>query len=133
MPRAQEVMEIERGLLELYRDPALNEKPELLEQRGGAFYSEAATGLAVSLAAGDGTVHVVDVRNGETIEGLASDDVVEVPARIEADGPVPLAQESLALSSSGSSSMSRPTSASRRALRRRATSPWHAKRYSRTR
>ena len=96
VPRAQEVMEIERGLLELYRDPMLNEKPELLEQRGGAFYSEAATGLAVSLAAGDGTVHVVDVRNGTTIEGLAPDDVVEVPARIEADGPVPLAQESLA-------------------------------------
>ncbi len=47
--------EIERGLLELYRDPTLNEKPALLEQRGGAFYSEAATGLvASSLAAGDG-------------------------------------------------------------------------------
>ena len=43
------VAEIERGLLELYRDPALNEKPALLEQRGGAFYSEAATGL-VALA-----------------------------------------------------------------------------------
>ena len=42
-PRAEVVAEIERGLLELYRDPNLNEKPALLEQRGGAFYSEAAT------------------------------------------------------------------------------------------
>ena len=37
--RAQEVMDIERDLLELYRDPALDTKPELLEHRGGAFYS----------------------------------------------------------------------------------------------
>ena len=48
-PRAARVAEIERELLELYRDPALTEKPALLEQRGGAFYSEAATGL-VALA-----------------------------------------------------------------------------------
>ena len=49
-PRALTVMEIERELLELYRDPNLAEKPALLEHRGGAFYSEAATGLAASLA-----------------------------------------------------------------------------------
>ena len=63
MPRAEVVAEIERGLLELYRDPTLNEKPALLEQRGGAFYSEAATGLVASLVSGDDTVHEVDVRN----------------------------------------------------------------------
>jgi len=95
-PRAETVMEIERGLLELYRDPALNEKPALLEQRGGAFYSEAATGLAASLAAGSGEVHVVDVRNEGTLAGLADDDAVEVPARVEAGGPVPLPQTPLA-------------------------------------
>ncbi len=37
--RAEEVMEIEAGLLELYRDPALDTKPKLLEERGGAFYA----------------------------------------------------------------------------------------------
>src|SRR5262249_18418115 len=42
-PRATEVAEIERELLELYRDPSLNTKPALLERRGGAYYSEAAT------------------------------------------------------------------------------------------
>ncbi|HEY2372093.1 MAG TPA: 6-phospho-beta-glucosidase [Gaiellaceae bacterium] len=95
-PRAQTVAEIERELLELYRDPSLNEKPALLEQRGGAFYSEAAVGLVRSLATGDGAVHVVDVRNNGTLEGLADDDVVEVPARVDTDGPVPLSQEPLA-------------------------------------
>jgi 6-phospho-beta-glucosidase len=96
VPRAETVMEIERGLLELYRDPGLAEKPALLEQRGGAFYSEAAIGLAASLATGDEAVHVVDVRNEGTLEGLATDDVVEVPASIGRAGPVPLAQAPLA-------------------------------------
>ena len=96
VPRAAQVAEIERELLELYRDPALSEKPALLEQRGGAFYSEAALGLVRSLVTGDGGVHVVDVRNGSTIEGMAPDDVVEVPVRVELDGPVPLPQSPVA-------------------------------------
>jgi 6-phospho-beta-glucosidase len=95
-PRATEVAEIEAELLELYRDPSLNTKPALLERRGGAYYSEAATQLVASLATGSGDVQVVDVRNGGTLAGLADDDAVEVPARIEADGPVPLPQEPLA-------------------------------------
>jgi 6-phospho-beta-glucosidase len=95
-PRAVTVMEIEERLLEMYRDPALVEKPALLEQRGGAFYSEAAIGLAASLANGDGGVHVVDVRNAGTLAGLAADDAVELPARVERDGPVPLDQAPLA-------------------------------------
>ena len=96
VPRAQQVMEIERELLEMYRDPALAEKPALLERRGGAFYSEAAIGLAASLAGGTGEVHVVDVRNEGTIPGLAADDAVEVPARVDRDGAHPLPQPPLA-------------------------------------
>jgi 6-phospho-beta-glucosidase len=96
VPRAATVAEIERQLLELYRDPNLVEKPKLLEQRGGAFYSEAAIGLVGSLATGDGAVHVVDVRNGDTVGGMAPDDVVEVPARVERDGPHALPQAPVA-------------------------------------
>jgi 6-phospho-beta-glucosidase len=95
VPRAQVVADIERGLLELYRDPNLVEKPALLEQRGGAFYSEAALGLVSSLVSGDGAVHEVDVRNDGTLVGLADDDVVEVPARVTRDGATPLPQEPL--------------------------------------
>jgi 6-phospho-beta-glucosidase len=94
-PRAATVAEIERRLLELYRDPALVEKPTLLEQRGGAFYSEAATALVASLAAGTGDIQVVDVRNAGAVPGLADDDVVELPARITAHGPAPLPQPPL--------------------------------------
>jgi 6-phospho-beta-glucosidase len=95
-PRAAEVAEIERELLELYRDPALTTKPKLLEQRGGAFYSEAATQLVASLASDTGDVQVVDVRNDGTLAGLTDDDAVEVPARITARGPEPIPQPALA-------------------------------------
>ena len=96
VPRAAAVAEIERELLQMYRDPSLIEKPALLEQRGGAFYSEAAIGLVGSLAGDTGDVHVVDVRNNGTVGGLADDDVVEVPARISADGAAPLVQQPVA-------------------------------------
>jgi 6-phospho-beta-glucosidase len=96
VPRAQTVAEIERELLQLYRDPTLVEKPALLEQRGGAFYSEAALGLVASLVSDDGAVHEVDVRNMGTLTGLADDDVVEVPARVTSAAAVPLEQPPLA-------------------------------------
>ncbi len=87
--RAERVAVIERELLALYADPALDHKPELLGQRGGAFYSEAAVALLASLVAGTGDTQVVNVRNAGTLPFLADDAVIEVPAVIEADGPVP--------------------------------------------
>ncbi|HYY03563.1 MAG TPA: 6-phospho-beta-glucosidase [Gaiellaceae bacterium] len=96
VPRAVTVAEIERQLLDLYRDPSLDEKPVQLEQRGGAFYSEAALALVRSLASDGGDIQVVDTRNGATLAGLQPDDAVEVPARIGRDGPTPIPQEPLA-------------------------------------
>jgi 6-phospho-beta-glucosidase len=95
-PRAEVVADIERRLLELYRDPSLVDKPALLEQRGGAFYSDAAVALVASLSSDTGDVQVVDVRNHGTISGLADDDVVELPARIRRTGAEPLPQHPLA-------------------------------------
>jgi 6-phospho-beta-glucosidase len=95
-PRAAQVQAIEDELLALYRDPALTAKPALLEQRGGAYYSEAAAALLTSLVTGDGAVHVVDVPNAGVLAGLAADDLVEVPARVDESGPHPLPQPPLA-------------------------------------
>jgi 6-phospho-beta-glucosidase len=95
-PRAQVVAGIERSLLELYRDPSLAQKPAMLEQRGGAYYSEAATQLVASLTSDSGDVQVVDVRNGGALPGLADDDVAELPARIRKGGAEPLVQPPLA-------------------------------------
>ena len=91
--RAEAVMAIERELLELYRDPALAEKPALLERRGGAYYSEAAAQLIASLHDGTGDVQVVDVRNAGALPGIPDSAVVEVPAVIDRHGarPAPLA------------------------------------------
>ena len=90
--RAEEVMALERQLLDMYADPGLDTKPALLNDRGGAFYSEAAAQLLASLHDGAGDVQVVDARNGDAVAGLAPDDVVEVPARIDREGAHPIAQ-----------------------------------------
>ena len=94
--RASEVMEIERQLLELYRDPELDVKPALLDDRGGAYYSEAAAQLIASLHDGRGDTQVVDVRNDGAIPDLGPTDVVEVAARIDRDGAHPIAVSRLA-------------------------------------
>ncbi|WP_329465129.1 6-phospho-beta-glucosidase [Streptomyces sp. NBC_01431] len=89
--RAAEVAAMERKLLTMYGDPALDEKPELLAKRGGAFYSEAAVDLAASLLGNGGSpVQVVNTRNNKTLPFLADDAVIEVPARVDRDGAVPL-------------------------------------------
>ncbi|HKF85127.1 MAG TPA: 6-phospho-beta-glucosidase [Candidatus Limnocylindrales bacterium] len=93
--RAEDVMSIERELLELYRDPALDRKPELLERRGGAYYSEAAAALIESLHTGDGAVHAVNVRNDGAIPGIADDDVVELSATVDRDGATAIPTEPL--------------------------------------
>jgi 6-phospho-beta-glucosidase len=86
--RAAEVMAIEAELLEMYADPALTEKPALLEQRGGAYYSQAAVALVESLLGQPGAHprHVVNVRNGSTMPFLPAGAVIEVPADVDADG-----------------------------------------------
>jgi len=94
-PRAATVMRIERGLLEMYADPELRVKPKLLEERGGALYSEAAAMLVESLLGDRGDVQVVNTRNDGALPGLADDDVVEAPCRITRDGPSVLPLEPL--------------------------------------
>jgi len=94
--RAEQVLAIERELLELYRDPELDHKPDLLDQRGGAYYSEAAAALVTSLVTGDNARHYVNVRNNGTIAGLPYDAVVEVPATVDRSGARPVAVAPLA-------------------------------------
>jgi 6-phospho-beta-glucosidase len=86
--RAEVVAGYEKELLDLYADPELDHKPELLAKRGGAFYSEAAVALLASLVADTGDVQVVNLRNNGSLPFLADDAVIEVPARITAQGPV---------------------------------------------
>jgi alpha-galactosidase/6-phospho-beta-glucosidase family protein len=84
--RAAAVAAIERELLELYADPALDRKPELLARRGGAFYSEAAVALIASLFSDGGDTQVVNLRNSGTLPFLPDEAVIEVPAVIDGGG-----------------------------------------------
>ncbi|CAL9311313.1 6-phospho-beta-glucosidase [Streptomyces sp. SudanB182_2057] len=89
--RAAEVAAMERELLAMYGDPALDEKPALLAKRGGAFYSEAAVDLAAALLGGGGSPHqVVNTLNRGTLPFLPDDAVIEVQAAVGPEGPAPL-------------------------------------------
>ncbi|MGY4711413.1 6-phospho-beta-glucosidase [Mycolicibacterium sp. CBM1] len=90
VPRAKAVAAIEDELLAMYSDPGLDRKPDILAQRGGAYYSEAAIGLVASLVNGRGDVQVVNTVNGDTLPFLPPDMVIEVPATITADGASPV-------------------------------------------
>ena len=88
--RGQRVAEIEAELLRLYADAALDTKPELLSQRGGAFYSEAAVGLLRSLSIQDSAVHSVNIRNAGRFGFLPDEAVIEVSCSVGPAGFTPL-------------------------------------------
>ncbi|MFF4396942.1 6-phospho-beta-glucosidase [Streptomyces sp. NPDC001480] len=89
--RAAEVAAMEKELLAMYGDPALDEKPELLARRGGAYYSEAAVDLAAALLGGAGSPYqVVNTLNRGTLPFLPDDAVIEVQAAVGPAGPAPL-------------------------------------------
>ena len=89
--RAAEVAAMEQELLRMYGDPALDEKPELLAKRGGAYYSEAAVDLAAGLLGGGGSPYqVVNTLNRGTLPFLPDDAVIEVQAAVGPKGPTPL-------------------------------------------
>ena len=97
--RAQQVKAIEHELFELYKDPDLDYKPKQLEQRGGAYYSDAACETIASIYANKNTEIVVSTRNNGAVPDLPADCAVEVTAyvggagaRNVAFGPLPTAE-----------------------------------------
>ncbi len=99
--RAEQVMEIEEGLLRQYADPALAALPADLMKRGGAYYSTLATQLIDSHHNDLGQVHVVNTRQAGAVPGWPDDWVVELPCRVDATGIHPLPAEPLPLACSG--------------------------------
>ena len=89
--RAEEVIEIEKGLLQQYDDPTLDEPPADLMKRGGAYYSTLATQLIDSHYNDLGQVHTVNINHKGAVAGWPSDWVLEMPARVDHQGihPIP--------------------------------------------
>lgn len=83
---------LEKALLELYCDPKRREKPALLDQRGGAYYSEAAVSLLDAIENDRNEFHVLNVQNRGAFHFMDEDDVVEVKCIVNRQGvtPVPL-------------------------------------------
>lgn len=88
--RGEFVKEVEAELFELYKDPNLNIKPPQLEQRGGAYYSDAACRLINSIYNDKKDIQPVDTRNNGAIAGIDDDSAVEISCVITKDGPKPL-------------------------------------------
>ncbi|MFH5837146.1 6-phospho-beta-glucosidase [Proteiniclasticum sp. C24MP] len=99
--RATEVMEVERTLFEKYKDVNLEDKPEELEKRGGAYYSDTACNLISSIANDKGDIQVVNTRNRGAIASLPYECAVEVSSVITKNGPVPLATGYLPVGAEG--------------------------------
>lgn len=88
--RAQVVMEIEEALFAYYRDETTYEKPALLAERGGAWYSRVALEVMEGLLAPRPRREIVNTFNRGAIPGVPEDAVVEVCADLSSHGVVPV-------------------------------------------
>lgn len=88
--RADQVQKVEKELFEIYKDPNVQEKPDALEQRGGAYYSEAAINLIKSIHSNTRKIHTLNVRNNGTIACLPDDVSIEVNCVVENHQITPL-------------------------------------------
>ena len=88
--RGEECMEIEERLLEMFSDVGLYTKPEELNKRGGALYSEAAVSLLNAIENDLNEIHVINVMNNGTLPWMADDDVVEVKTIVNRNQFIPI-------------------------------------------
>ncbi|PRR83775.1 6-phospho-beta-glucosidase [Clostridium vincentii] len=88
--RGEQVKVTEAELLELYKDPNLNYKPEQLTKRGGTHYSDAACECINSIYNDKRTHMVVSTENNGAITELPYDSIVEISCIITGKGAMPL-------------------------------------------
>ncbi len=89
--RAEQVQKIEEELFEIYQKPELDVKPKQLEQRGGAYYSDAACNLICSIYNDTRDIQVVDTYNRGAIDFLGYNEAIEISCVITQNGPIPIA------------------------------------------
>lgn len=99
--RAEIVKRVEDELFAIYQDENLNIKPKQLEQRGGAYYSEAACKLICSIHNDTRDIQIVNTRNNGAIKDIDDDSVVEVNCVITKHGPLPITTGELPIAIKG--------------------------------
>ena len=75
---------------DLYKDETLDVKPPQLEQRGGAYYSDAACNLISSIYNDKHDIQVVNTRNNGTIKNFKDNNAIEVSCVITKNGARPM-------------------------------------------
>jgi len=88
--RAETVKKLEEELFELYKDETLDIKPPQLQERGGAYYSDAACRLINSIYNDTMDIQPVNTMNRGALADIAYESAVEVSCVITKNGPVPL-------------------------------------------
>lgn len=88
--RASQVKKIEASLFEKYRDESLNIKPKELDERGGAYYSDAACEIINAIYNDKNSEHYVNICHAGHVQNIPHDWVVEISCRIGKDGAKPV-------------------------------------------
>src|SRR5690606_40856212 len=88
-------------LFELYKDEKLNTKPPQLEERGGAYYSDAAVRLITSIYTDKRDIQPVNTKNNGAIASIPADSAVEISSIITKDGPIPLTMGDIPVAARG--------------------------------
>jgi 6-phospho-beta-glucosidase len=87
--RGEVCRELEASLLKQYGNPALQDKPKELEERGGSLYSTAAVSVVDAIENDKNEYHVINVKNEGALSFLEDGDVVEVKCTVNRKGAFP--------------------------------------------
>lgn len=84
--RAEQVMQIEQRLLDIYKSLEIREKPSLLNSRGGIYYGETAVNLILALLDLEKQTIILNIPNSDTVPWMNSDSIIEVPCEVSSSG-----------------------------------------------
>jgi len=88
--RAEQMVEVEAALFDLYKSPDLCTKPDQLEKRGGAYYSNAACDCISAIYNNKKLHMVVSTQNNGAIPCIDPESIVEISSIISASGAEPI-------------------------------------------
>lgn len=93
--RGEVVRQLEHDLFQKYESQFLDEKPEELSKRGGAFYSDVALDVIDGIANDRHNIQYVNILNHGTIPELPEDASIEVSCEVSSQGATPVFHHTL--------------------------------------
>ncbi|HEX4501343.1 MAG TPA: 6-phospho-beta-glucosidase [Scandinavium sp.] len=87
--RAKNVQVLEKTLFERYKDPELHVKPPELDERGGAYYSDAACEVINAIYNDKQTEHYINIPHHGHIDNIPADWTVEMTCLLGRNGFTP--------------------------------------------